>query len=182
MKNLFMWALIVMSVVFLSGCRPPVAPETPAPEAPDAAAPAPAPAASRDFDIPSLSVDGGTIALASHKGKVVLLDFWATWCPPCRYELPALMKLYADLKDRDFVLIGMTVDQGSLEKVQADVAKFSLTYPVGLAGPDVQAAYGGIRAVPTKFLLGKDGSIIETFIGLVPEEELRSKIEGALAE
>ena len=181
MKNLFVCASVLLSVVLFSGCRPPAAPEvaeaeTAAPAAPQQAQP------SKDFEIPSLAADGGVISLASYKGQVVLLDFWATWCPPCRYELPSLKELYGELKDRGFVLIGMTVDQGSMEKVRADVAKFELTYPAGLAGPEVQAAYGGIRAVPTKFLLGQDGQVIETFVGLVPEAELRANIEQALAE
>jgi len=181
MKKYLKSAMVLLTAVLFAGCRPASAPETPPP-----AAPAPELAEQSEpagtFDIPSLDGSGGTVSLSAHAGKVVLLDFWATWCPPCRFELPSLNKLYGELKDRGFVIIGMTVDQGSAEKVQPAVAKFGLTYPVGLAGADVQAAYGGIRAVPTKFLLGKDGQVIETFVGLVPEEELRAKIEKALAQ
>jgi thiol-disulfide isomerase/thioredoxin len=139
-------------------------------------------AESSSFSIPSLTDSvSGSISLDDYSGQVVLLDFWATWCPPCRYELPALNKLYAELKGQGFTLIGMTVDKGDVATVAPKVSSFELNYPVGLAGADVQAMYGGIRAVPTKILLDRTGAVQETLVGVVPEEELRAKIEQLLA-
>ena len=132
------------------------------------------------FSIPSLDGSGGSIDLASYEGQVVLLDFWATWCPPCRVELPALNKLYEELKDEGFVLIGMTVDQGSPAQVSEAVSRYQLKYPVGLAGPEAQQAYGGIRAVPTKFLLDRQGAVRKHYVGVVQEAQLRSDIEELL--
>ncbi len=132
------------------------------------------------FVIPSLA-DSSDISLAVYQGRVVLLDFWATWCPPCRSELPALNSLYGELKDQGFVLIGMTVDQGSREEVAPAVKRFGLSYPVGLAGPDVQSSYGGIRAVPTKFLLDRKGGIHKKYVGVVPDSQLRADIQALLA-
>ncbi|MBU0677144.1 MAG: TlpA family protein disulfide reductase [Verrucomicrobia bacterium] len=131
--------------------------------------------------IPSLRGEEA-IDLGNYKGQVVLLDFWATWCPPCRFELPILNKVYSDLKGDGFSIIGMTVDKGSVEKVAPKVAAFEIDYPVGLAGSDVQDAYGGIRAVPTKFLLDRNGSVSKSYVGVVPEEELRADIQALLAQ
>jgi glutathione peroxidase-family protein len=95
--------------------------------------------------------------------------------------LPALNRLYSDLKQKGFVIVGMTVDNGSAEQVAEAVRKFELLYPVGLAGEDVQRAYGGIRAVPTKFLLDKNGAVARQYLGVVPEQQLRADIESLLA-
>jgi len=133
------------------------------------------------FSIPSLGGSGGTIDLAEYEGQVVLLDFWATWCPPCRAELPALNRLYSELKDEGFVLIGMTVDKGSVEQVASAVERFNLRYPVGLADEQAQNAYGEIRAVPTKFLLDREGAVQQRYVGVVSEEQLKADIEALLA-
>jgi thiol-disulfide isomerase/thioredoxin len=137
--------------------------------------------AGAEFSIPNLANPGQRLSLASYKGQVVLLDFWATWCPPCKSELPALNRLYDDLKAKGFALIGMTVDNGSEADVAEAVRRFKLSYPVGLAGVDIQQAYGGIRAVPTKFLLDRKGAVAKQYLGVVPEQQLRADIESLLA-
>jgi thiol-disulfide isomerase/thioredoxin len=133
------------------------------------------------FSIPDLANPGRQLSLATYKDQVVLLDFWATWCPPCKTELPALNRLYDELKAKGFVVVGMTVDNGSEAQVAEAVSRFKLSYPVGLAGEDVQRAYGGIRAVPTKFLLDKKGTVAKQYLGVVPERQLRADIEALLA-
>ena len=134
-----------------------------------------------DFSIPNLASSGESISLSAYQGQVVLLDFWATWCPPCRSELSNLNQLYGDLKGKGFVVLGMTVDKGPVGQVMEAVQRFELTYPVGLAGEDVQRMYGGIRAVPTKFLLDRNGRIAKQYMGVVPEKQLRADIEPLLA-
>ena len=134
-----------------------------------------------EFSIPNLANPDEKLSLASYKDHVVLLDFWATWCPPCKSELPALDRLYDEFKAKGFVIIGMTVDKGSEVEVTEAVRQFKLSYPVGLAGEDVQRAYGGIRAVPTKFLLDKKGAIAKQYVGVVSEKQLRADIEALLA-
>jgi thiol-disulfide isomerase/thioredoxin len=174
MKTLLLVLAVTLAVI-LAGCGP----QQVIPGAPGAGAPGGSGAAA-GFVIPSLA-DSSDISLAVYQGRVVLLDFWATWCPPCRSELPALDGLYRGANNRGFTIIGMTVDQGSREEVSAAVKRFNLSYPVGLAGPDVQASYGGIRAVPTKFLLDKKGNVYKRYLGVVPEGELRADIETLLA-
>ncbi len=160
--------------LIMAGCRP----APPEERGPAAAGEAPG---ARSFVIPSLK-GGGEIALDDYRGKVVLLDFWATWCPPCRSEMPALNRLYDEYRQKGFAIIGMTVDRGTVEQVAAAVSRFPIRYPLGLAGGKVQADYGGIRAVPTKFLLDRQGRIRRHFVGVVPERYLRSSIEALLAE
>jgi thiol-disulfide isomerase/thioredoxin len=166
---------LVTFLVLLSGCTPP----GPAPEKEPAVTEGKVPGA--EFSIPNLANPAEQVSLAAYKGQVVLLDFWATWCPPCRSELPALNQLYSDLKQNGFTIVGMTVDNGSAEQVAEAVRRFNLSYPVGLAGEDVQQAYGGIRAVPTKFLLDKKGAVAKQYLGVVPEKQLRADIEALLA-
>ena len=78
-------------------------------------------------------------------------------------------------------MVGLTVDNGPAEQVAQAVGKFGLSYPVGLAGRDVQQAYGGIRAVPTKFLLDRNGNVVKQYQGVVPEDQLRADVEAVLA-
>ena len=134
-----------------------------------------------EFAIPVLGTVGGDIQLKDHAGQVVLLDFWATWCLPCRKELPALNALYRDFEPRGFSLIGMTVDQGEQSKVADAVGKLAVGYPVGWADGSVQEAYGGIRVVPTKVLLDKNGAVVKRYEGVVSPEVLRADIEELLA-
>ncbi|MFH0952697.1 MAG: TlpA disulfide reductase family protein [Verrucomicrobiota bacterium] len=169
--------IVVLAALSLAGCMPPSERAPSEGEAPGAGAPGPAAA---DFSIPSLGAPG-LVSLSSYRGQVVLLDFWATWCPPCRHELPALERMHKDLSGRGFTLIGMNVDQGSPSEVAEAASRFNLSYPLGLAGPEVQAAYGGIRAVPTKFLLDRNGNVRKHYVGVVPERELRADIESLLA-
>lgn len=170
-------ALLACAVIVMTfGCKPPStapSPEEPVPEGALSAEP---------FSIPSLADKNASISLSSYEGQVVLLDFWATWCPPCRAELPYLTSMYGELKNRGFTLIGMTVDRGSWEDVAGKVKRFEISYPLALADDDVQARYGGIRAVPTKFLLDKKGAVRKSYVGMVAEAQLRQDVEQLLEE
>lgn len=168
-----MTVLLLMIALVAAGCRPPSAGPAGTMRS-DESYPASA------FSIPLLDGSGGSLDLNQYKGKVVLLDFWATWCAPCRHELPGLARLHESLQDKGFVVVGMTVDQGAAEDVARAVSRFNLPYPVGLAGPETQALYGGIRAVPTKFLLDREGNIRQHYEGVVSEEALRSDVESLL--
>ena len=163
------------TILLVAGCTPPKTTMAPQPGPTEERYPA------RAFAIPALGGTPGKVSLDDFRGRVVLLDFWATWCPPCRSELPGLNRMYGELKDKGFSVIGMTVDDASAQEVNPAVQQFALLYPVGLAGPDVQDEYGGIRAVPTKFLLDKKGGIYKKYEGVVPEKELRADVETLLA-
>lgn len=109
------------------------------------------------FSLPDL---GGTqISLSDYRGKVVLLNFWATWCSPCRREIPSLDRLYQLRKDKDFEILAISVDRTSPSKVADFVANYQMSFPV-LVNPqgDVGQRYW-TRAIPTSFLLDKKGVI-----------------------
>jgi thiol-disulfide isomerase/thioredoxin len=116
-----------------------------------------------DFKLDSL--DGKPLSLASSRGKVVLLNFWATWCGPCRIEIPDLIALQTKYKDR-LQIIGLTVDEDDPEMVKKVVEKAGINYPVGMAPPEVRLRYGGISALPTSFMLDSEGRVMQKHEGL----------------
>jgi cytochrome c biogenesis protein CcmG, thiol:disulfide interchange protein DsbE len=121
--------------------------------------PDPAPA----FNLPGL--DGKPVTLADAHGKVVLLNFWATWCGPCRAEIPDLIELQAKYKDR-LQIIGLTVDEDDAAAVRKVVEETGINYPVAMASPAIRMKYGGIMALPTSFMLDTEGRVMQKHEGL----------------
>src|SRR6267378_5071466 len=111
------------------------------------------------------SIDGKPLTLASAHGKVVLLNFWATWCGPCRAEIPDLIALQQKYKDQ-LQIIGLTVDDDDASMVKQVVADEHVNYPVAMASPEVRLQYGGISALPTLFVLDAQGRIVQKHEGL----------------
>lgn len=107
------------------------------------------------------------IRLEAYRGKVVLLNFWATWCPPCQAEIPDLIRLHKDFADR-LVVIGVSVDRGphARELVQDFYKKFNMNYPVIMGTDQMVMRYGGVSAIPTSFVINKEGRIVEKIVGL----------------
>ena len=124
--------------------------------------------AAPDFMLKDIS--GKDTTLSSYKGKVVLLEFWATWCPPCKESIPEMVELHKKYRDRGFTVLGISIDADS--DVAAKVARFSssygITYPVLVAGETVSMTYR-VTSIPTSFLIGKDGTIITSYIGYFEE-------------
>ena len=125
-------------------------------------------------------LDGGTLRLSDHRGKVVLLGFWATWCGPCRREVPRLKALDAAYGARGLDIIGLSVDQDGEEVVRAFLREHGVTWPNAVAGEDVIASFGTIDAIPTTFVIDRRGNIAHRFVGLQSEEKLRAAIEPLL--
>jgi thiol-disulfide isomerase/thioredoxin len=111
------------------------------------------------------SVDGKPLTLASSRGKIVLLNFWATWCGPCRAEIPDLITLQQKYKDQ-LQIIGLTVDDDDASLIRQVVAKTRINYPVAMASPEVRIRYGGVTALPTSFLLDAQGRVVQKHEGL----------------
>jgi thiol-disulfide isomerase/thioredoxin len=128
-----------------------------------------------DFKLTSL--DGKPVTLAGSHGKVILLNFWATWCGPCRAEIPDLMELQNKYKDR-LQILGLVVDDDDQDAIKDFVEKFGINYPVAIASDDVRLKYGGIAALPTSFVLDAEGRIVQKHEGLrdpvLYETEIRS--------
>jgi len=128
-----------------------------------------------DFKLTSL--DGKPVTLAGSKGKVILLNFWATWCGPCRAEIPDLVELQNKYKDR-LQILGLVVDDDDQDAIKEFAEKFGINYPVAIAGDDIRFQYGGIAALPTSFVLDAEGRIVQKHEGLrdpvLYETEIRS--------
>ncbi len=115
-----------------------------------------------DFTLKTL--DGQEITLSQLKGKVVLLDFWATWCGPCRESIPHLIQLYNDYQGKGLELIGMDVDKGDVETVRKFVKSMDIPYPIVVASDDVARNYR-VNGIPTTILIDKEGNIRERIAG-----------------
>jgi thiol-disulfide isomerase/thioredoxin len=122
-------------------------------------------------------IDGRPVSTAALRGKVVLVNFWATWCPPCREEIPDLVALQDRYKDH-LQIIGISQDSGSVEDVRRFAAEHRINYPTVMSTPEIEALFPGVYALPTTFVLDREGKLAQKHIGLlnaaVTETETRS--------
>lgn len=132
-----------------------------------------------DFTLKDMT--GKPMSLSSFKGKVVLLNFWATWCPPCRAEMPALNRLYQEKKNRGLEVIAVSTDR-SLGSVKDFLEKNRVTFPVLFDGDRAAAKLFRVFSMPTTFLIDRNGTIVEKFYGEYDwtEPETKGKIEKLL--
>ena len=126
-------------------------------------------------------ITGKDVALSSYKGKVILLDFWATWCAPCKVEIPWFVEFYKKYQTRGFVVLGVSVDD-PVSKLEPFVTRYKMNYPVliGDARDDVKDAYGPLVGFPTSVLIGRDGTICKTHVGFAPKEQFERDINALL--
>ncbi len=126
------------------------------------------------------SVDGKTVNLSDYTGKIVIIDFWATWCPPCRKGIPDLVSIQKEFK-KDVVIIGISLDDPqTVKEVPGFVKEYGVNYPVVYGDEKVVNAFGGIRSIPTAFIIDKKGNIVDKHIGLVPKDTYVNKIKELL--
>ena len=124
--------------------------------------------------------DGKEVKLSDYKGKVVILDFWATWCPPCREGIPDLVSIQSKYKN-NLVVIGISLDDESTQgDIPSFMKSFGINYPVVFGTMDVVNDYGNIEAIPTSFIIDQSGKIINSHIGLVPKEIIEGEIDSLL--
>jgi len=115
-----------------------------------------------DFNLPL--IDGGQLRLSSYRGKVVLLDFWATWCIPCREETPHFVDLQQKYGGEGLQIIGVSMDD-SADPVRTFYQQFHMNYPIVMGTADVGSAYGGVLGLPIAFLIDREGRISAKHIG-----------------
>ncbi|MCI0845792.1 MAG: redoxin domain-containing protein [Chloroflexi bacterium] len=135
------------------------------------------PQAAKDFSLTTL--DGDTIDLASLRGKVVMVDFWASWCAPCRFEAPDLVEVYLEYADRDVEFVGVAIwdqRQGTIDHIE----RYQITYPNGVDEKGAIAISYGVRGIPEKFFISRDGMIVKKFVGPVDAETLRRTLNELL--
>jgi thiol-disulfide isomerase/thioredoxin len=135
-----------------------------------------------DFQVKDLA--GKDLSLAGLRGKVVFLNFWATWCGPCRAEIPSLIELQNRYKDR-LQIVGMLVDEDDEEMVRKVVVSGKINYPVAMTPTEVRIAYGGISALPTVFVINSEGRVVQKHVGLFDpalyETEIRALLDMPVA-
>lgn len=128
-------------------------------------------------------VQGKSVALSDYKGKVILLDFWATWCPPCRKEIPGYIDLYNTYKSRGLEVIGVSMDDaGDLADVKKYAAQVKMNYPVLLGSgreQDLKPSFGDLP-LPTSFVIARDGRICARHDGLTAKEQVEREITALL--
>jgi peroxiredoxin len=130
--------------------------------------------AAPDFTLRDAS--GHAVRLSDYRGKVVLLNFWATWCPPCQEEIPWFIGFQKQYGGRDFAVLGVSVDKYGWEAVKPYVKRAQVNYRVMLAGEDVTQLYGGVDALPTTFMIDRDGRIASHHIGLASRKVYQEEI------
>ncbi|MDR4507925.1 MAG: TlpA family protein disulfide reductase [Candidatus Brocadiaceae bacterium] len=117
--------------------------------------------------------------LESNKGKVVILDLWATWCPPCRKEIPGFISLYKKYKDKGLEIIGVSFDENGPEVVPPFMKAMGINYPIYLGGGDIARKYE-LHAYPTTIVYGKDGKAASKHVGYASEEEFEDELRELL--
>jgi cytochrome c biogenesis protein CcmG/thiol:disulfide interchange protein DsbE len=134
-----------------------------------------------NLDFVLKDMNGEDVNLADYKGKVVLLNFWATWCGPCKYEIPAFVELQDKYRDQGVVFLGLSVDD-PVEKLKPFATQYKMNYPVlvGDGRDDVQDAFGPIWGIPVTFMIGRDGKICKRHMGLGSKEQFEKEIQSLL--
>ena len=132
-----------------------------------------------DFELKSL--DGRTVKLSDFHGKVVVLNFWATWCAPCRVETPWLVDLYRRYKEQGLEVVGVSMDDGDQEHVADFVKEMGINYTVLMGSHGVGDAYGGLRFLPQTFFIGRDGKIIKHSFGTNSKSDFEDAIKQSLS-
>ena len=129
-----------------------------------------------NFDFTMKDLDGNNVSLASYKGKVVLLNFWATWCGPCKAEIPGFIELQDKYRDK-LVIVGFSVDD-TAEKARAYATQYKMNYPIllGEGREDVQDAYGPIWGIPASFIISKDGRVCRKHMGIAPKAVFEKEV------
>ena len=158
----------------------------PAAGAPSAGAPA------KPTDAPTVSLkdlNDGDVNLQQYKGKVVLVNFWATWCAPCKSEIPLLIGLHEKYGSRGFEILGLSMDEDGkkavqpfLDKERFDVSgqKEAINYPIAFANDSIAEKFGGVIGLPTSLLITRDGKVIRRIVGPVDNDDISKAIESLL--
>ena len=126
--------------------------------------------------------NGTFVKLSDYRGKVVLLNFWATWCGPCALEIPWFIEFEQEYKAKGFEVVGISMDDDGWEAVKPYVSEHKLNYRVLLGDDSVSQLYGGVEALPTTFIIDRDGKVAFVHVGLAGKDEYLGEIQSLLDE
>ena len=194
MKSVKLIFLILALMFIFAGCKkkepePPQQAEVIAEEKPteppvDKAPPSPVekPGANSAPSFTLRDLNGKQVSLSDFKGKVVILDFWATWCPPCVMEIPHFIELYEQYKDQGFAMVGISLDRQGVGIVKSFVQKYRVNYPILMTDGRIDRVYGGITGIPTTFVIDAAGNIQRKYVGYRDKAVFEADIKTLLAE
>ena len=128
-----------------------------------------------DYSLPDLA--GKTHSLADYRGKWVIVNYWATWCPPCQEEIPDLVDFHERRKDKDAVVLGINYEDIGAEQLQAFADSFMISYPVLRSKPEITTPLGTIPGLPTTFIIAPDGTAVARQVGPITGDQLDQYIE-----
>ena len=140
--------------------------------------PAPAAGQAPDFTLPDAS--GNPVRLSEFRGKVVLLNFWATWCPPCKIEIPWFDEFQRSYGDRGLVVLGVSMDEDGWKSVKPFIEEQRIGYRMVIGNDEIARVYGGLEAVPTTLIIDRAGRIAATHTGLTGKQVLEASVKAAL--
>jgi len=126
------------------------------------------------------TMDGKTIELKQLVGKAVVVNFWATWCGPCRSEIPGMVKIYEKYKAKGLEIVGISLDRGGWNDLKPYLAKNPISYPIVLGGGAEADAYGGIEGIPTTFFVDRKGNIVSKTVGAMREADFEKAVKSIL--
>jgi thiol-disulfide isomerase/thioredoxin len=115
------------------------------------------------------TIDNRDISLPSLRGRVAIVNFWATWCPPCRAEIPALIALQEKYR-KELAIIGVSEDEGGADVVRKYAAEHHINYPIAMTSPEFERLFPGVSALPTSFIIDRDGQIVQKHVGMLTPE------------
>lgn len=162
---------LLATLSLTTACRP-AAVQTPHPKAAEARKAAP------NFELKD--TDGRTVALSDFRGKVVLLNFWATWCGPCKVEIPWFVEFEQRYKGDGFAVLGVAMDEEGWSVVKPFLSETKVNYRVMIGNDSVSQQYGGVDSLPTTFILDQNGGIASTHVGLVSKSDYENEIKELL--
>jgi thiol-disulfide isomerase/thioredoxin len=120
-------------------------------------------------------LDGKLVKSSDFDGKVVILDFWATWCPPCKAEIPGFIELQKKYGEKGLVVVGVSLDEGGISVVKQFINQFGINYPIVMGNIKTMEDFGG-KAIPTTFIIDRGGKIVAKHVGFAPKQTFENEI------
>lgn len=130
----------------------------------------------RDYGFTLPDLQGNDVSFSDFQGQVIMVNFWAPWCGPCRMETPDLMDLYGEYSDKGLQIVGVAVGFRGEQSVYDFVEQFGVSYPILLGNNEVAKKYGGFRGIPATFLFTRDGELYRKYVGMRPRDVFEKDI------